>query len=251
MGNALRTADKFLGEQFSINNSLLRGLAFAGDEANQYGFMEHFYRDVDTTRFEEINTPTTTILDDGATPDPESGVLGIDPGSDTDNDDGYVQTARDIMKPAAGRIFAARARVYVTESTADTANIIFGFHEEFAPDVLADAGAGLTSGSDAAVLIHKDGGTNWELVGQNVTATTVDTDKAFTEDTWVELGIRVECGVSEAVVFAFVDDMNHAVARTTISMTSLASMKLGLGIKNGEAADTDLFVDYLEFRGKR
>jgi hypothetical protein len=249
-GDSTRTRRGFRGDAFEARDGVFRGLPLLGKDDEWYRFEDEFLRGVNSSAWAEIDSPTVSILDDGATPAPETGVMLIEV-ADTDNTDGYVQTTSDVLKPAAGKSFAVETRIYFTEATANAGNFIFGFHEEFADGVLQNDGAGLNSGSvDAIVLVKKDGNTTWDLELANGATTASRTGIiTATAATYVRLGLRIDCNADDAVVRVFAD--GKQVARHTITLTSLGSMKLGFGLKAGASEDQDLNVDYVKFIGER
>lgn len=261
-GDSRLTRRSFRGEKLEARSGIFRGLPLVGDEHLFYRLFNDFDQEVDATGaaaidldWAAIDSPTLSLLDDNATPDPETGVLHIEMADDSDETDGYIQTAKDLLKPAAGKSFAVEARVYLEETTADAGNFIFGFHEEFADGVLKSAGAGLnTTSIDAIVILTTDGASTWDLQLANAAAATTPSRTAIADvvtDAWHRLGLRVDCGATtgDAVVSAYVDGVK--VSQQSVSMVSLESMKLGFGVRNGTAEGYDMYIDYVRFIGER
>ena len=257
-GDSLLTRRDFRGNTLQARDGIFRGLPLTGDDHLFYRLFTDFRKTVVSAAgpaavdadWDEVSAVTLSLLDDGDTPDPEVGVLLLE-ATNGNEDDAYIQTVQDLIKPAPGKTFAVEARIYVTETVANNGNFIFGFHEEFAADVLGNAGAGLNSGAvDALVLTKVDGDTTWDLVLANgaTTATAADIATA-TIAGWQRVGLRVDCDADNAVVRAYID--GNQVAQASITLTALGSMKFGLGLKNGSAADYDMNVDYIQFIGER
>lgn len=245
------TRDAFVGNQFFDNTQLFSGLPLAGDDPTYSRVFLDFRGANDTSELEAV-TGTPVRLDDGATPEPKDGVLNIDIG-EIDNDEAYVQSLQDAVNPAEGQKFAIEFRVYYTDVTANKISLLAGFHEEFAEDILGDDGSGLVTGVlDMIAIVKEEDSTDLDLIlGNGATVSTVETSgtAALTSDTWHRIGLRVDCAGGNANVSAFLNGKLFAAG--SITLTSLADMKFGIGGKTHASEANDLFIDYLDFRTTR
>lgn len=180
----------------------------------------------------------------------------------TNNNEAYLGTTQAVALPIADKPVSCRARLQFSEASAQTANIIFGFSSTSAANTLQDDGAGPPASYSGAVFFKVDqlltDGTNWWVESSNgSTQTTTKTNSVAPGAGYQDLEVNIDPINSTTAQVTFringqqCRDMNGDVIVHTLTLTSLAAMKVIVGEKTGAAADLTLNVDCMAFGGKR
>ena len=189
--------------------------------------------------YAEVSDSGTIVTADGA-----GGVLNI-PTGETDENESYVSSMRELFKFGTTKMLYFEARVKLAEANTDDANIIVGLSDTVAADSMQDAAAGPMASYDGALFFKVDGGTVWQFETSNAgTQKTLASAGAFTDETWTKLGFLYDYndGVT-ANVTPYVDGV--AGTTQTLTISGLEEMHILLGAKAGGANVETLAVDYV------
>jgi hypothetical protein len=198
-----------------------------------------------------------TVTDSGtvAIGDEAAGVVTLTPSDGTvaDNDEAYLATPNEVFKLASGKPLYGRARVKLTETTADKANIAFGFQNAVGADSIVDNGGLKVSGDTVAIYKQDGGGAYFYCAAYcNGTGTATKSKTPIVTATWYDLEIFVtDVGDGNATVTYKVDgqflkDFTTGITIThAVTIASATEMAMFLGIKLGAATNNDtLKCDY-------
>jgi len=196
--------------------------------------------------FDDGDDYIDTVSDAGTieTTDAANGVLSIAVTA-VDNNESYVSSDAEIFCFQTDKNLYFEARVKLTESNTDDANIIVGLSDTVAANSLLDTGGGPMASYDGAVFFKIDGGTVWQFETSNAgTQKTLTSAGAFTDKTWTTLGFLYDYndGVT-ANVTPFIDGV--AGTAQTLVISGLLEMHILLGLKAGSGVVEALLVDYV------
>lgn len=233
-------------------------LPFALQQRRQFGFFDDFVSYVNGDLWTRLISDVSGGASVATTnPDAAGGVLKLNTGDSTDNDEVYVWSLAELFLFADDKPGMFEARVKFTEANTDDANILVGLMDAVAANALLDDGGGPAASYSGAVFHKVDGGTKWLVetsIGSSQTTSTTD----VTAGGGVYMTLRcewrtVQNSVAE-VVFSIDDgagsgmrqcrDSSNRPIKHTLTHTSATEMALVLGVKNGGANPEALFVDY-------
>jgi len=207
----------------------------------------HFTDDqVDTIGGVDTITDTGTVV----MGDEAGGVVTLTPSDGTvaDNDEAYFRTPNEVFLLASGKPLYGRARVKLTETTADKANVAFGFQNAVGADSLIDDGGGPKVSGDTICIFKKDGGGAYFYAAAycNGTGTATKSKTPVVTATWYDLEIFVtDTGDGNASVTYKVDgqylkDFTTGIVIThAVTIASATEMAMWLGIKLGAGTNND------------
>lgn len=203
-----------------------------------------------------------------------SGVALLDPSDGTvaDNDEAYLHQAGETFLIAAGKPMYFRTRIHFSEKNTDDANILVGWANAPAANLIIDDGGGPRASGTIICVEKRDGETEYRLTtrnGSNVTSTlsrATEGAAGFTEASGTEpsdsgqlssgswqvieifvedSGLSTECYITAKVNGRFLFDTNGSIIRHTRLVASATEMSLVLGVKNGSANNELLYCDYI------
>lgn len=222
------------------------------NELDTLQIFDHFWADqVDTTFVDTITDTGTVLMGDAA-----GGTVVLTPSDGTvaDNDEAYIATPNEVFLLASGKPLYGRARVKVAETTADKANVAFGFQNAVGANSLIDDGGGPKVSADCLAIYKKDGGgAFWYCTAYcNGTGTATKTKAAFVTATWYDLEIFATdngdgtFAVTYKVDGAYLRDYTtNVVISHSVTVASATEMQMWLGIKLGAGTNNDtLTCDY-------
>ncbi len=208
---------------------------------------DHFDKDqVDTTAVDTITDTGTVAMGDDA-----GGAVVLTPGqggSVDDNDEAYLATPNEVFLLAAGKPLYGRARIKVAETTADKANVAFGFQNAVGADSLINDGGGPKVSGDTLAIFKKDGGgAFWYACAYcNGTGTATKSKTAFVTATWYDLEIIATPVGDGTFMVTYKIDGNYLRDFTTnvplahsVTIASATEMQMWLGVKLGAATNND------------
>ena len=228
-----------------------------------YMYFEDFFTDYAATQWGEQGDASGTF----AVGDAANGIMAISPGATTDNDEQYIFTANEIVKPTASKPFYFEARVQYAEAATNAANVIVGVMDINAADTLIDNGGGPVATFDGFCFYKVDGGTVWKCrtssggssARMDGSGTGVLRLKEVTAGGAAYQTLRIEfqpVAPTAWEVRYLVD--GEVVEKHTISgatgqpvLANIDELNIVLGIKNGATAQETLNVDYCAVVGKR
>jgi len=239
-----------------------------------FGFVEHFTTPVYVaTQAIADNTGAITVYqgqlfsdfspDSGATVtigDAHGGVVALASGN-TDNNEAYLYTTKEIVKFQAGKPFAVKASVQYTESNTDDANVFFGVIDAAGvANTLVDNGGGLKTTASGAAFVKVDGGTNWKIWNSiSTTQNTVELTAANSLDKTAKtaggstaqvLEIHWNPTSSKQGWLNYIIDGNLAY-RDLFTFTNATEMNVAAGVKAGSANGGETVnIDYIAFEAK-
>lgn len=207
---------------------------------------DHFTADqVDTTAVDTITDSGTVAMGDAA-----GGTVVLTPsdGSVGDNDEAYLATPNESFLLASGKPLYGRARIKLTETTADKANVVFGFQNAVGANSLIDDGGGPKVSGDTLAIYKKDGGGAYFYACAycNGTGTATKSKTPIVTATWYDLEIFASdvgdgnCVVTYKVDGQFLKDFTTGVVIAhSVTIASATEMAMFLGIKLGAATNND------------
>lgn len=192
------------------------------------------------------------------------GVLAINTGDATDNNEAGVFTTNEVFKMAAGKPLYAKCRLQYSEINTNAANVFFGFADAPGANLIADNGGtnNLPAISNSGVCFFKyDGGSTWRVYSKNG-ADTDSTDTGVTAggSSYVTLEIigNVVDGSLDEYEFVFKVDGNYVrdttynrIVKHKITYTSATEMDLGVYCKAGGGSTLTVNVDRIFAKAKR
>lgn len=202
-----------------------------------------------------------TVASDSGTvsvSDAAKGILAIVPSDGTvaDNDESYYKGATETLLFADDRPIEFEASVQFAEANTDDANIIVGFVNAVAADLLRDDGAGPKTSFSGCVFYKVDGETVWH-VRSSVGTSYTDNKLTATAggSAYQRLGIRVNSYTSTLAQVTYTIDGQPVLDYTTgkeivhtVPYSAATEMQIALGVKNGGANLETLNCDYYKHR---
>lgn len=179
------------------------------------------------------------------------GIVALNTGDNTDNNEVSLATTNELFLFAADKPMMAQTRLQFSEVNTSAANVWFGWVDALSDNVITDNGAGITAGS-AAAIYKKDGETKWRAYCEcNGTANDTASLTTAGGSSYQKLRIVVLPidGTSVEVTY-FVDDeplrdsTNKAI-KHTLAYASSTEMDLGVYAKVGAANTLTVNVDYI------
>jgi hypothetical protein len=224
----------------------------AENELDTLVIFDHFWQDQsDINAIDTVSDSGTVAMGDAA-----GGTVVLTPSDGTvgDNDEAYLETPNEVFLIASGRPLYGRARIKVAETTADKANVAFGFQNAVGADSLIDDGGGPKVSGDTLAIFKKDGGgAYWYCAAYcNGTGTATKSKTAFATATWYDLEIfctdngNGTASVTYKIDGAYLRDFTtNVIISHSVTYASATEMAMWLGIKLGAATNNDtLTCDY-------
>ena len=176
--------------------------------------------------------------------DARDGVLSLLTGG-TNEDGSTLSSLDEIFLADTDKNFFFEARVKLTETATDDANIYVGLCDIVTVDTMQDAGAGPAATLDGIGFYKLDGNLYWEFETSNAGTPMANSDMvAYKSATWYRLGFKYDYndGVT-AKVTPYVDGKAYPQVNLTIS--GMAEMNVVLSVKTGDTQTETLKVDYV------
>ena len=190
----------------------------------------------------------TIATDDGGTvtiDDAADGVAALLTGG-TDEDGTTLSSTDEVFICHTDKNMFFEARVKLTETATDDANIYVGLADVVTVDLMQDAGAGPADTLDGIGFYKLDGNMFWEFETSNgSTSDEVNSDMvAYVSATWYRLGFKYDYndGVT-AKVTPYVNGVAYAPLDLVIS--GMLEMHVALSVKTGGTAVETLKCDYV------
>ena len=183
--------------------------------------------------------------------DAAGGILTIQTGDATDNNEAAVKSTSEVYKFAADATLFGEAKIQYTEHNTNAANVAFGFADAIGANLITDNGAAITANS-AALIYKKDGTTVWYAYLEN-NGTTVETASTTTAggSSYQTLAIEVlpVDGTNVEVTY-YCDgqplrDTNNRPIKHRVAYASATEMQVGVYGKAGGASTHTILVDYI------
>lgn len=217
---------------------------------DSHGFHDDFDHFITADRW-------TVVADSGETQavtDAAGGVLSIACDGD-DNDEAYIHTTYEMFKFAQNKPIVAEVRQYYEEQATDDANIIIGFFDAFAANVMVDNGAGPKTSGSGFGFFKEDGETLWSVyASKSSTQTKVQLTATNSRDGiaktagdqgYQRLGFEFCPSASDRAHFNYYIDGVHVYTISDFDYSSGTEMDIGFGVKAGGGQTDTLFVDYV------
>jgi hypothetical protein len=221
------------------------------------GLIDHFVGK-DTT----VWTTTATDTGTAAMSDAAGGVIVLSPSDGTvaDNDEVYLLTTNEIVKIAADKPIAIKARLQFTQAATNAANVAVGIMNAVAANSIQDNGAGLAANFSGAAFYCRDGSLNWHVIYSDGTTQTIQELTAA-----ASLNKIANPGASTAFQLLEIDilpksatllDVVFKINGTTVfkmndrTFASATEAMLFVGAKNGTAAQQAVNVDAISVHQK-
>ena len=202
----------------------------------------------------------TFVGDSGETQavtDAAGGILSIACDGD-DNDEAYIHTTYELFKFAQNKPIVAEVRQSYEEANTDDANIIIGFFDAIAANVLVDDGAGPKTSGSGFGFFKEDGETLWSVyASKSSTQTKVQLTASNSRDglaktagasatgTYQVLKFEFCPTASDRAHFNFYIDGVHVYTISDFDWSSGTDMDIGFGAKAGAANTETLLIDYV------
>jgi hypothetical protein len=239
-------------------SAILRVPPLLANVEQQYEVVEDFLNDVQSTNWTATVTDTGTV----AVGDAPNGIVTLTPSDGTvaDNDEAYYATANELFLFAQGKPFWAQARLKFVETASGTQNILFGFANAFAADLLVNDGAGVRTSGSVAAIYKVDGETVWRCVTRNNGVVTVTQSTATAGGTSYQRleieAVPVDGEAKLRILFRCdgvpLKDSDGREIIHTVAVASATEMQLGFGVKLGAGTNNDtLLVDYAAYAAAR
>lgn len=180
------------------------------------------------------------------------GVVQLNTGDATDNNEAGVVSTNELFLFAADKPLIAQSRIQFTEINTNAANVAFGFADAFGANLLGDNGAGDNINSSGALIFKVDGETVWRAAVE-INGTIRETQSTTTAGGASYQKLRIEAlpvdGTNLEVTYFCDDeplrDSNGKTIKHTIPYASSTEMKLGVYGKAGAANTLTVNVDYV------
>lgn len=236
----------------------LRPLTDILERVDTFGFFEDFDHYVTADRFTSLAADTNSSVAIDA--DGSGGILVINTGDNTDNNEAGVRTTGELLLPKPGKPWACGASIQYTEVNTSAANVAFGAMDVMASaNTILDNGAGTAASFYGAVIYKLDGETVWRCAVSAGTFSSTGSS-AISQQTaggsaYQKLRIQglpvARANVSE--VTFYLDDMPLTDSVTgkpiTLYMThgaaATADLDVGVYCKNGATNTLTVNVDYI------
>lgn len=234
------------------------------ERRDTHGWLDDFEWYVTAHRWTSLAADTNATVTTDA--DAPGGVLVIQTGDATDNNECAVLTTNEIILPANNKPWNAEARIQFTEINTSAANICFSVADNAgAVNQVLDNGSNLASSWYGAAIYKLDGETTWRVATSAGTfsstgflATSSATAGGTSYQTLRIQGLPTGRSNASDCTF-FVDDVQLVDSTTskpiTLTLTHAAAgtgdCNLGVYAKAGAANTVTLNVDYAAYAQKR
>lgn len=226
------------------------------DQDDSFRHFDDFFYYNDAEMFTLVKDASTTIADSDA----HGGILVFTTAA-TDNDEGYVSTTQAVALPINNKPAECVAKLQFTDLASNAGNVIFGFSSTGAADTLQNNGAGPPASYSGAVFFKPDSsadGDKWHVECSNgSTQSTTKTKHTAGGAGYAKLhvGIQPISSTLAEVIYRFngeqCRDVNGDTIKHSLSLTSLAALKVVMGMKTGAATAFTVNFDYVAWVAKR
>lgn len=130
------------------------------ERKDTFGFFDDFEWYVTAHRWTSLASDTNSSVACDA--DGPGGVLVINTGDNTDNNEAAIKTTNEIILPAPGKPWCVESRLQFTEINTSAANVAFGAMDVMgSANTILDNGSNLAASFYGAVIYKLDGETVW------------------------------------------------------------------------------------------
>src|SRR5262245_4588592 len=140
----------------------LRTMSEIVQREDQFGWIDDFEWYISPHRWTSLASDTNSSV--AVDSDYPGGLLVINTGDNTDNNEAAVRTTNEQLLPAPGKPWFVEALIQYTEINTSAANVAFGAMDVMGgANTLLDDGAGVPTSFYGAVIYKVDGGTKWRV----------------------------------------------------------------------------------------
>jgi hypothetical protein len=183
--------------------------------------------------------------------DAAGGILAINTGDATDNNEAAVSSATEAFLFAADGVLFGECKLQYTEHNTNAANVAFGFADAIGANLITDNGAGITAGS-AALIYKADGATVWtcylEINGSATSTASTTTAGGSAYQTLAIECLAVDGTFIEATFYCDgqpLRDSNSRPIKLRKEYASATEMDVGVYGKAGGSSTHTVNVDYI------
>jgi hypothetical protein len=243
----------------------VRPLTDVLERSKTFGFLDDFEWYVTAHRWTSLVSDTNSSVAVDA--DLPGGVLVINTGDNTDNNEAAVKSTNEIILPAPGKPWLIESRIQYTEINTDDANVAFGAMDVMGTaNTILDNGSNLAASFYGAVIYKLDGSTAWKCAVSAGTfsstgslATSAQTAGGSSYQTLRIQGLPVNRANVSEVTF-YMDDLPLTDSSTgkpiilymTHGAQGTGDLDVGVYAKNGATDNTlTVNVDYIAVAQQR
>lgn len=230
-----------------------------GARRDTFGFFEDFLWYVTAHGFTSLAADTNASVSCDA--DGVGGILVLNTGDATDNNEVAVRTTNELFLAAAGKPLVFEACIQYTEPNTNAGNVAVGVASVFGDaNTLLDNGGGPAASFYGAMIYKVDGGTVWRCASSAGTLSSAGTDTVTPHtaggSSYQKLGIRIEpisgaFNSSRVTYFLdgvqMVDTLNRPIVHQIAhGAAATGEMDAGVYAKVGAANNSwTVLVDYI------